>query len=88
MKLFIAITLLIGVAGGASADQYVNGYYRDNGSYVNPYHRSTPNTTTRDNYSTYGNTNPYTGRQGTVRDYGYGAAENRGYGIQQQRLAK
>jgi len=46
-------------------DVYVNGYYRSNGTYVAPYHRSASNSTRSDNYSTYPNTNPYTGQTGT-----------------------
>lgn len=51
-------------------DTYVNGYYRKNGTYVQPHYRSAPNSTKLDNYSTYGNTNPYTGKQGTINPYG------------------
>ena len=46
---------------------YVNGYYKSNGTYVEGYYRTTPNNTINDNYSTYPNTNPYTGNQGTVQ---------------------
>ena len=45
---------------------YVNGYYRSNGTYVQGHYRTTPNSTINDNYSTYPNVNPYTGKQGTV----------------------
>lgn len=41
----------------AIADTRVNGYYRSNGTYVQPYYRSDPNGTTNDNYSTRGNVN-------------------------------
>lgn len=44
----------------------VKGYYNKNGTYVQPYHRTAPNSTNRDNYSTKGNVNPYTGKKGTV----------------------
>lgn len=44
----------------------VKGYYNKNGTYVQPYHRTAPNSTNRDNYSTKGNINPYTGKKGTV----------------------
>lgn len=44
----------------------VRGYLRNNGTYVMPYHRTAPNHTKQDNYSTKGNTNPYTGKKGTV----------------------
>ena len=57
------------LVGGASveAQVYVNGYTRSNGTYVPGHYRSSPNSTQRDNYSTYGNTNPYTGQRGTKR---------------------
>jgi hypothetical protein len=45
-------------------DVYVDGYTRKDGTYVQPYHRSSPNNTVRDNYSYEGNTNPYTGEEG------------------------
>lgn len=48
------------------ADVHVRGYYRSNGTYVQPHYRSSPNGTTLDNYSTKGNVNPYTGKEGTV----------------------
>lgn len=50
-------------------DTYVHGYTRKDGTYVEPYHRTAPNTTRLDNYSTYPNVNPYTGQQGTVDPY-------------------
>ena len=60
--------LLIAALGfmvlSASAQTHVNGYYRSNGTYVQPHYRSAPNSTATDNWSTKGNTNPYTGQQG------------------------
>lgn len=41
-----------------------NGYYRSNGTYVQPYYRTSPNSSRFDNYSTKGNYNPYTGKSG------------------------
>nr|WP_314896930.1 hypothetical protein [uncultured Flavobacterium sp.] len=50
----------------------VRGYYRSNGTYVQAHQRTVPNYTRNDNYSTVGNTNPYTGKAGTVpRDHYY-----------------
>lgn len=49
------------------ADEYVNGYYRSNGTYVNGYYRSDPDDTVTNNYSYEGNINPYTGKIGTDR---------------------
>ena len=39
---------------GNSGDVHVNGYYRRDGTYVRGHHRTRPNSTTRDNYSTNG----------------------------------
>lgn len=48
----------------------VSGYSRSNGTYVEPYVRTMPNTTNWDNFSTSGNTNPFTGSTGyRARDY-------------------
>lgn len=48
-----------------AADTQTKGYLRKNGTYVQPYHRTAPNNTKSDNYSTKGNYNPYTGKAGT-----------------------
>ncbi len=37
-------------AGSAFADQYVRGYVKDNGTYVQPYIRSTPDSNPYNNY--------------------------------------
>jgi hypothetical protein len=50
-------------------DTYVRGYTRNDGSYVAPHHRTNPNNSTFDNFSTRGNVNPYTGQPGTVDPY-------------------
>ena len=74
MKMIIAAALgLILTAGSALADGYVNGYYRGNGTYVQPYYRSSPDGNPFNNYSTQGNVNPYTGQPGTHNPYGYGS---------------
>ncbi len=64
MKLFLTALALI-FASAALADTYVKGYYKKNGTYVEPHYRSSPNSTPNDNYSTKGNINPYTGKEGT-----------------------
>ncbi len=63
MKLLVAV-LLMALSFAAVADTYVRGYTKKNGTYVEPHYRSSPNSTTLDNYSTKGNTNPYTGEPG------------------------
>lgn len=52
--------------GGSS---YVRGYTKKNGTYVQPHYRTSPNRTKLDNYSTKGNTNPYTRKEGTKDPY-------------------
>lgn len=42
----------------------VRGYSRSDGTYVAPHYRTNPNSSTSDNYSSQGNTNPYTGQRG------------------------
>jgi hypothetical protein len=67
MKLTVVLFLCALCAQGALADESVRGYTRQDGTYVEPHHRTAPNNTRDDNYSTRGNTNPYTGQAGTER---------------------
>lgn len=67
MKSLLLLAILT-VSSQCLADQYVNGYYRANGTYVQPHYRSSPDSSQFNNYSHQGNTNPYTGQQGT-HDY-------------------
>jgi hypothetical protein len=61
-KLFFFIAFLFAAANSfAQTSTYVSGYTNSNGTYVQGYYRTTPNTTRNDNYSTVGNINPYTG---------------------------
>lgn len=48
-------------------DSYVGGYYRNDGTYVQPHYRSAPNNTPYDNWSSQGNVNPYTNSVGSQR---------------------
>ena len=68
MKILLGLCALVfsfAVAWQAAADQYVHGYTRSNGTYVQPYHRSYGNGTVQDNYSYRGNANPSTGSTGS-----------------------
>lgn len=71
MKKFLIMSLTVIAmslfAGTANADQYVNGYYNHKGHYVQGHHRSDRDGNPDNNYSHYGNVNPYTGKRGTVR---------------------
>ena len=64
-----ALGLLFMATTALAQDVYVNGYYRSDGTYVQPHYRSAPNNTILDNWSTKGNVNPYTGQPGTVDPY-------------------
>jgi hypothetical protein len=58
------------VAGSAFAkDVFVQPHIRSDGTVVQGHYRSAPDSTPFNNYSTQGNTNPYTGQQGTVNPY-------------------
>lgn len=65
-KVFFFIAFLfVAITSFAQNSVYVSGYTKSNGSYVEPYYRTSPNVTRNDNYSTVGNINPYTGTSGT-----------------------
>lgn len=63
-KIVVLLTALLGFTS-VQADTSVSGYYRKNGTYVQPHYRTNPNSTINDNYSTAPNVNPYTGKTGT-----------------------
>lgn len=68
-------TILLAAAGAvlaslpAFADDWVRGYNRRDGTFVQPHFRSERDGNPFNNYSTQGNTNPYTGQMGTVNPY-------------------
>lgn len=77
MKIIVTALLVIATSS-ALADQYVQGYTRKDGTYVTPHYQSAPNAQRSDNYSSQGNTNPYTGQRGTERnEYSAPPAYNR-----------
>jgi hypothetical protein len=65
----LCILLVLATDLFAQSSGNVRGYMRNNGTYVQPYHRTVPDGNPWNNYSTQGNTNPYTGRSGTVSPY-------------------
>lgn len=62
--------LLLAASLGAGADQWVGGYMRQDGTYVQPYLRSAPDGYSPNNYSSRGSVNPYTGKRGYRSDDG------------------
>jgi len=61
----LVLLLALGISSQAFTQTRVRGYYRSDGTYVQPHYRSAPNGTASDNYGAQGNQNPYTGQQGT-----------------------
>jgi hypothetical protein len=61
--------LVLGSFQQAIADVYVRGHYRSNSSYVKPHYRSNPDGNVYNNWSTYPNVNPHTGKIGTKHIY-------------------
>jgi uncharacterized protein YgiM (DUF1202 family) len=53
---------------------HVKGYYRSNGTYVQPHERTSPNSTKTDNYSYPGNYNPSTGTNTGGNTYNYNSS--------------
>jgi len=62
-----AIAIFFTAIVPADAAVRVRGYYRKDGTYVQPHYRSNPDGNPYNNWSTYPNINPYTGEQGTKR---------------------
>lgn len=68
MKRIALIAALAALSAPAISDTLVNGYTRSDGTYVAPHYRSDANSNRYDNYSSQGNTNPYTGQRGHERN--------------------
>lgn len=68
----ITLTVILGgwALPGVAKDTWVSGYTRQNGTQVQGYYRTAPDSNPYNNYSTQGNYNPYTGARGTVNPYG------------------
>jgi len=76
-KVMLAGVLSLTVASPTLADSFVNGYVRRDGTYVAPHYRSNPDRSFSNNWSTYGNVNPYTGQGGTKQYPDYSAPSYR-----------
>lgn len=69
--LFFIAFLFAATNSFAQTSTYVSGYTNSKGNYVQGYYRTAPNSARNDNYSTVGNTNPYTGTSWTQPRDGY-----------------
>lgn len=65
MKNLSILFLFLLFALSTIAQVRVSGYYRKNGTYVQPHYRSSPDGNPYNNWSYPGNTNPYTGKTAT-----------------------
>lgn len=54
------------VKGG---NTHVKGYVKKNGTYVAPHTKTSPDKSKTNNWSSKGNSNPYTGKEGTKDPY-------------------
>lgn len=61
----LSLTLLAVFTNPTFADEYVNGYLRSDGTYVQGHYRSNSDNSYNNNYSTQGNYNPHTGESGS-----------------------
>jgi hypothetical protein len=64
ITLVFLFTLFISVPALAAENHPVRGHMKKNGTYVQPHRQTNANHTQRDNWSSKGNANPYTGKQG------------------------
>ena len=61
----LLVVLSLSLMGSAFANTPVRSYVKKNGTYIRQHHKTSPDHTQRNNYSTKGNVNPYTGKPGT-----------------------
>ncbi len=71
MRIIVILIISIIITQNLFSQVRVNGYYRKNGTYVEPHYRSSPNSNPFDNYSYPGNTNPFTGKTSTGNQQTY-----------------
>lgn len=79
MRFLVLALLALGITA-AHADNYHRGYVRSDGTYVQPHYQTAPDRNPFNNYSSQGNTNPYTGQSGSRDPYAvqqqYGGQHN------------
>lgn len=64
LKLILAASVVLFSLNTFAAITSVRGYTTGRGTVVAPYYRTSPNGTTKDNWSTKGNINPTNGKPG------------------------
>ena len=71
LRTLAILATLAATVATATAQVHVRGYTRSDGTYVAPHWRSTPDGDRRNNWSTQGNVNPFTGQPGTRQPDSY-----------------
>lgn len=69
MKTLLIAAVALASFAALAQTHYVQPHTNSNGTYVQGHYQTNSNGTKLDNYSTQGNTNPYTGQSGTVNPY-------------------
>lgn len=67
--LVVVAAFALGSAANAAKSTSVKGYTKKDGTYVAPHKKTTPDSTKLNNYSSKGNFNPSTGKEGKVDPY-------------------
>jgi hypothetical protein len=76
----MTIALAFAVPANAQSYHYVRGHVTKSGTYVAPHYQTNPDNSRMNNWSTKGNTNPFTGKAGTVSPYSYSPPKVQSYG--------
>ena len=69
MKRFTLVGVAAVLVSFTAVAEYVQGYTRRDGTYVQPHFRTDPDSNRLNNWSTQGNVNPHTGQAGTASTY-------------------
>lgn len=85
LSIFVVLALCLTSVLTAYADTHVKGYYRKNGTYVQPHYRSDRNWTKADNWSTKGNINPRTGKKWYKKAYNSKSYKTKSYSKRSKR---
>ena len=68
-KILVLVLSVLLISSLAYADVHVRSYTKSDGTVVKEHYRSDPDGDASNNWSHIGNVNPYTGKEGTKRDY-------------------
>ena len=69
MKFLIVAATAVFSFTAIAGTHAVSGYTTKDGTYVAPHYATNPNSTKTDNYTSQGNINPYTGKEGKLDPY-------------------